>query len=218
MKKRPATLSAVDVFRVLQEAGAIMSTRVLAKVFDQSKPDVGIRARLFLGFTAPSFSAQQDGSFLLAECVFDGLSMDRYQGLVSATLRDAMDRLGSGLTACVIEVAELDIFRQLIELPQARLVCLEEGYLELAACSGADRAMLDRVAMVEPYVQGASLVTPRFAEGSRHRSHLSVRPLTGEQFAQALIDPGTPFTRDALVQLLYVPEQTMDLQASMPSP
>jgi len=202
-KAKPVKLSAIALFDALRAAGLASIAGARGRVFDQTDPDVGIRAQLLLDYSSPVFSAQPDGCVVLADCVFDGLSVSQYQGIVSLALGDAMEKAGRPLDKAVLAVAELDALAQLVALPNARMVLLLPDHLKLAQPFGVGDQLFALLGSVEPYKRGDAIVTPRFVPGHRRPLFsLPSYPLSAEAFASAVEGRATDFTEEQLQELI----------------
>lgn len=159
-------LSGRDVFLLLLAANAVTSVSVRGQVYDQTSPDLGIRANLLLDYHSPVFSGCPHGTVVAASCLFDGLGDDVYREFVARALSQVSPLIACGTPlAEALSTAENQTFGELILRSEARILTLDERLMTVAENHGLPPEVGSRLNQLPALGSDSVLHTPRPAGG-----------------------------------------------------
>ncbi|MDH0611301.1 hypothetical protein N5D28_20690 [Stutzerimonas stutzeri] len=209
MYRSEVRLTGRDVFLLLCAADVITSVSVRGQVYDQTSPDLGIRANLLLDYQSPVFAGCPHGTVVAASCLFDGLTDEVYQEVIARALADVHPQIAAGASAReALSMAESQAFDELIFRPEARALTVDEHLMAVAANHGLLPRVSARVHELPCVDSQAVLRTPRRSAGLLDNSVI--------RSAIALDYRESPFTEAALALLIGLSPQTSTLDFLAP--
>ncbi|MBD9428083.1 hypothetical protein IB232_22345 [Pseudomonas sp. PDM15] len=209
MYRSEVRLTGRDVFLLLCAADAITSVSVRGQVYDQTSPDLGIRANLLLDYQSPVFAGCPHGTVVAASCLFDGLTDEVYQEVIARALAQVHPQIAAGTSAReALSMAESQAFDELIFRPEARTLTIDEHLMAVAANHGLLPRVSARVHELPSIDSQGVLRTPRRSAGLINTSVI--------RSAIALDCRGSPFTEAALASLIGVLPQAQVVEFPAP--